>query len=196
MSVSDQKSELRARMLKLRKSIDEEDWETRSETIINELKKIPEFIASDVIHCFVSMNDRKEVNTHSLLNDLISSGKKVIVPVTDFETGELKHSELKSFQDLKENKWGVLEPDEIHPPTKEMDMILVPLLVVDKDFNRLGYGKGFYDRFLKKENAVKVGLLFDDFLIDQIPVENFDEKLDILITEKMILRRNNRDLGS
>ena len=196
MSVSDQKSELRARMLKLRKSIDEEDWETRSETIINELKKIPEFIASDVIHCFVSMNDRKEVNTHSLLNDLISSGKKVIVPVTDFETGELKHSELKSFQDLKENKWGVLEPDEIHPPTKEMDMILVPLLAVDKDFNRLGYGKGFYDRFLKKENAVKVGLLFDDFLIDQIPVENFDEKLDILITEKMILRRNNRDLGS
>ena len=196
MSVSDQKSELRARMLKLRKSIDEEDWETRSETIINELKKIPEFIASDVIHCFVSMNDRKEVNTHFLLNDLISSGKKVIVPVTDFETGELKHSELKSFQDLKENKWGVLEPDEIHPPTKEMDMILVPLLAVDKDFNRLGYGKGFYDRFLKKENAVKVGLLFDDFLIDQIPVENFDEKLDILITEKMILRRNNRDLGS
>jgi|TARA_R110001599_G_scaffold184627_5_gene378617 5-formyltetrahydrofolate cyclo-ligase len=196
MSVSDQKSELRARMLKLRKSIDEEDWETRSETIINELKKIPEFIASDVIHCFVSMNDRKEVNTHSLLNDLISSGKKVIVPVTDFETGELKHSELKSFQDLKENKWGVLEPDEIHPPTKEMDMILVPLLAADKHFNRLGYGKGFYDRFLNKENAVKVGLLFEDFLIDQIPVENFDEKLDILITEKMILRRNNRDLGS
>ncbi len=196
MSVSDQKSELRARLLKLRKSIDEEDWQIRSETIINELKKIPEFITSDVIHCFVSMNDRKEVNTHSLLDDLISSGKKVVVPVTDFETGELKHSELKSFKDLKKNKWGVPEPDEILPQTKEIDLILVPLLAADNEFNRLGYGKGFYDRFLKKENAVKVGLLFDDFLLDQIPVENFDEKLDILITEKKTLRRNNSDLGS
>lgn len=130
------------------------------------------------------MNDRKEVNTHSLLKDLISSGKKVIVPVTDFETGELKHSELWSFKDLKENKWGVLEPDEIHPQKQKTDLILVPLLAADKDFNRLGYGKGFYDRFLKKENAVKIGLLFDGFLVDQIPVENFDEKLDILITEK------------
>lgn len=196
MSVSDQKSELRARLLKLRKSINEEDWQIRSETIINELKKIPEFITSDVIHCFVSMNDRKEINTHSLLDDLISSEKKVIVPVTDFETGELKHSELRSFKDLRENKWGVMEPVEIHPQTQQTDLILVPLLAADKDFNRLGYGKGFYDRFLKKENAVKVGLLFDDFLLDQIPVENFDEKLDILITEKMILRRNNSDLGS
>ncbi|MBO6621192.1 MAG: 5-formyltetrahydrofolate cyclo-ligase [Balneola sp.] len=195
-SVSDQKSELRARMLKLRKSIDEEDWQARSETIINELKKIPEFINSDVIHCYVSMNDRKEVNTHSLLNDLISSGKKVIVPVTDFETGELKHSELRSFEDLKKNKWGVPEPDEIHPQKQKTDLILVPLLAADKDFNRLGYGKGFYDRFLKKENAVKIGLLFDEFILDQIPVENFDEKLDILITEKMILRCNNSDLGS
>ena len=70
------------------------------------------------------------------------------------------------------------------------------MLAADKDFNRLGYGKGFYDRFLKKENAVKVGMLFDDFLIDQVPVEKFDEKLDILITEKKILRRNNSDLGS
>jgi 5-formyltetrahydrofolate cyclo-ligase len=196
MSVSDQKSELRARLLKLRKSIKKEDWQSWSETIINELKIIPEFINSDVIHCFVSMNDRKEVNTHSLLKDLISSGKKVIVPVTDFETGELKHSELWSFKDLKENKWGVLEPDEIHPQKQKTDLILVPLLAADKDFNRLGYGKGFYDRFLKKENAVKIGLLFDGFLVDQIPVENFDEKLDILITEKKILRRNNSDLGS
>lgn len=196
MSVSDQKSELRARLLRLRNSIDEEVWQIRSETIINELNKIPEFITSDVLHCFVSMNDRKEVNTHSLLDDLISSGKKVIVPVTDFETGELKHSELKSFKDLKKNKWGVPEPDKIRPQTKEIDLILVPLLAADNEFNRLGYGKGFYDRFLKKENAIKVGLLFDDFLLDQIPVENFDEKLDILITEKKTLRRNNSDLGS
>lgn len=196
MSVSDQKSELRSRLLRLRNSIDIEDWQARSETIINELKKIPEFINSNVIHCFVSMNDRKEINTHSLLNDLISSEKKVIVPVTDFETGVLNHSELRSFEDLKKNKWGVLEPDKIHPQTQETDLILVPLLAADKDFNRLGYGKGFYDRFLKKESAVKIGLLFDDFLLDQIPVENFDEKLDILITEKKILRRNNRDLGS
>lgn len=196
MSVSDQKSELRNHLLKLRKSIQKKDWETRSLAIVNRLKKSEEFIGADVIHCFISMNQRKEVNTHTLIKDSLSSGKTVVVPITDFETGELKHSELKSFSDLKENKWGVLEPNEIYPQKHKTGLILVPLLAADKDFNRLGYGKGFYDRFLQKQNAIKVGLAFEEFILDQIPVENFDEKLDILITEKKILRRNNSDSGS
>jgi 5-formyltetrahydrofolate cyclo-ligase len=75
-------------------------------------------------------------------------------------------------------------------------LIIVPLLAADKNFNRLGYGKGFYDRFLEKEEATRVGLLFDEFIFDSIPVEDFDEKLDILISEKRLLSRNNSELVS
>jgi 5-formyltetrahydrofolate cyclo-ligase len=61
------------------------------------------------------------------------------------------------------------------------------LAAADRKCNRLGYGKGFYDRFLKKTKAKKVGLVFSDFLFDEIPTEEFDEKLDVIITEEEVI---------
>tara|TARA_R110002126_G_scaffold15320_2_gene63070 strand:- start:791 stop:1369 length:579 start_codon:yes stop_codon:yes gene_type:complete len=192
MSVSDKKTELRSKLLTKRSSISDDDWNLRSLEIIENLKTLKEFQSSSTIHSFVSMNDRKEVNTHELIKELLGLNIKVIVPIADFKTGELQHSILTTFDDLEPNKWGVLEPLNADSDIDDIDIILVPLLAADKKFNRLGYGKGFYDRFLKSTDAIKVGLLFDDFILQKIPVEDFDEKLDILITEKKILRRNNR----
>lgn len=196
MSVSDRKSELRKTLLPKRKSMSVDVWKQKSIQILDNLTSMDKFRSATVIHSFVSMNDRREVNTHSLIKDLIAGNKSVIIPVTDFETGELQHSELNSFNDLKPNKWGVLEPLNFNPTDIRPDCILVPLLAADKQFNRLGYGKGFYDRFLESTQAVKIGLLFEDYLFDEIPIEDFDEKLDILITEKKILRRNKSYLDS
>lgn len=196
MPISDQKSELRTRLLFQRKSMSDEVWEFKSDQIIGNLNKLNEFKKSQTIHCFVSMNDRKEVNTHDLIKELLSQNKEVIVPITDFETGELKNSKLKSLEELQPNKWGVLEPAILNSFRTKIDIILVPLLAADKHFNRLGYGKGFYDRFLKSASVLKVGLVFEEFILSQIPIEDFDEKLDILITEKKILRRNNSEFVS
>lgn len=193
MSVSDQKSELRSRLLFQRKSMSDQVWGLKSDQIISNLKELKEYKISDTIHCFVSMNDRKEVNTHKLIKELLSQNWEVIVPITDFETGELQHSKLESFEELEINKWGVLEPLKQKSFSEKIDLILVPLLAADKRFNRLGYGKGFYDRFLNSTNALKIGLVFEEFILPHIPTEDFDEKLDILITEKKILRRNNSE---
>jgi 5-formyltetrahydrofolate cyclo-ligase len=192
MSVSDQKASLRAKLLEKRISISHKDWTYRSRNIVEKLFGLDEFRSANVVHTYVSMNDRKEVDTHTMIKELLDSEREVIVPITDFKTGELDHASLKSFDELKSNKWGVLEPNEPTTNNKAIDLILVPLLAADKKFNRLGYGKGFYDRFLGSNNFLKVGLLFDEFILDEIPVEDFDEKLDILITEKRILQRNNR----
>ncbi|HAW79119.1 MAG TPA: hypothetical protein DCX27_05000 [Balneola sp.] len=89
-----------------------------------------------------------------------------------------------------------MEPENVDPSAGGIDIIIVPLLAADLHFNRLGYGKGFYDRFLENEKAIKVGVLFSEFILEEIPVEDFDEKLDILISEKKTLRRNNRNLVS
>jgi 5-formyltetrahydrofolate cyclo-ligase len=196
MTISDQKSELRSELLETRKSINDRTWNDDSRAITNKLKDLKEFQSANVIHCFVSMNNRNEVDTHLFIKEMISSGKNVIVPITNFETGELEHSLISSFNELEKNKWGVLEPKIVQQTNLQIDLIIVPLLAADKNFNRLGYGKGFYDRFLEKEEATRVGLLFDEFIFDSIPVEDFDEKLDILISEKRLLSRNNSELVS
>jgi|AntRauTorcE11897_2_1112592.scaffolds.fasta_scaffold25018_2 5-formyltetrahydrofolate cyclo-ligase len=192
MSISDRKSELRAALLKERLSIPKDDWKLNSRLIFDRLKELDEFKQARIIHTFVSLNERNEVDTHDLIKELLIVGKKVFVPVTNFETGELDHSELTYFGDLELNKWGVPEPKSTRPLIEKLDIILVPLLGADESFNRLGYGKGFYDKFLQSAEALKIGLIFDEFIQSEIPVDDFDEKLDILITEKRILRRNNR----
>lgn len=195
-SSAEEKSVLRDRLLKARTSISVDKWAEKSLLAVKRLKGLSEFQTSGTIHCFVSMNQRREVNTHDLIRDMLLSDKEVIVPVTDFEKVKLTHTKISSFKELNPNKWGVLEPENSDSFDSKVDLIIVPLLAADISFNRLGYGKGFYDRFLSSNNAVKVGLLFDDFLLDEIPVEDFDEKLDILITDKKTLRRNNEDVIS
>ncbi len=196
MSVVQEKSELRKQLFEKRKLILKREWELRSKLVIDKLKATDEFKKCESVHCFVSMNKRKEVNTHDFIKELLSSNKKLTIPATDFESGELLHSKLNSFDDLQENKWGVLEPVNVIEVELGFDLILIPLLAADRSYNRLGYGKGFYDRFLKNSDAIKIGLLFDEFILNKIPVEDFDQKLDILITDKSVYRRNNEWLSS
>ncbi len=131
------------------------------------------------------MNDRFEVDTHSLVNSMLLMNKRVIIPVMNMESGTLDHSELTNFSELELNKWGVLEPKELKPlDTSNIDLILVPLLGADLNGNRLGYGKGYYDRFLEKVTAISFGLLFDEFILEKIPIESYDRKLSGIISEK------------
>ena len=182
--ISDQKKALRTQLLAKRQVLTSHQWRTKSKAIKEFLFESTSYIKAKTIHCFVSMNERKEVNTLPILEKMLVDGKKVIIPVTNFENGELEHSFFLGQDTLSPNKWGVLEPleqDRVEPTT--IDLILVPLLAVDNYGNRLGYGKGFYDRFLNQTNALKLGLLFQDFVLPQIPVDHFDEQLDGFITE-------------
>lgn len=192
-SVSERKSELRKELLKTRNSLSESDWSKKSVQIMARLKSIKQFEEAEIIHCYISMNQRKEVDTQLFIQELLSQKKKVLVPVTDFEKMQLNTVELNSFDDLTTNKWGVMEPKNPIETTLKADLMIVPLLGADLKFNRLGYGKGFYDRFLKNQSGTKIGLLFEGFLLSKIPVEAFDEKLDILVTEKSVYNRNNQN---
>lgn len=184
-TVSQQKALLRKKIIAGRQSLFKEVWERKSSLIKEKILSSKEFKSAKKIHCFISMNERFEVNTHELIKEMLLLNKEVVVPVTDFEKGTLLHSRLFSIKDLKPNKWGVLEPltlDFIEP--YEIDLILVPLLAADESGNRLGYGKGFYDRFLEKTKAFSCGLIFSEFILELIPTDSFDKKLNALISEK------------
>ncbi|MBN2732109.1 MAG: 5-formyltetrahydrofolate cyclo-ligase [Balneolaceae bacterium] len=189
MDVAAKKSRLRKELLDKRTSIPSDQFEEKSAQICNRLKDFPVFQNAQTIHCYVSMNQRGEVNTHPLIKDMLGAGINVVVPVTKFESGNLQHVHLEKFNQLKENKWGVLEPEggeEV--PVHQLELVIVPMVGGDRQRNRLGYGKGFYDRFLSKVNCLTIGLLFERCLIDEIPVEPFDVPLDMLITEEEIIQ--------
>lgn len=188
-SVSEHKKMLRQEMMAKRKALSKAEWADKSSIIKKQVLTCDEYINANVVHCFVSMNARFEVDTHSLINEMLKQNKRVIIPVTNLENGNLQHSELYDLSDLRENKWGVLEPKTIYSvEVSELELILVPLLAADIHGNRLGYGKGFYDRFLDTVEAPAIALLFQDFILDYIPTEKFDKKVNGLISEKGIFR--------
>ena len=187
-SIREIKQDIREEVLSIRAQMPEETWQQKSDSIIARLKETDFFQKADTVHTYISMNKRREVCTDQLLNYLLESGKKVVVPITNFSNGTLSHTEIDKTSDLETNKWGVSEPRTFNPvDVDELDVVIIPMAAADKSGNRLGYGKGFYDRFLSETKAKKVGLVFDEFLFDEIPVEEFDVKLDVIITEERVI---------
>jgi 5-formyltetrahydrofolate cyclo-ligase len=183
-TLSEQKDRLRKRYLDLRKNLRDSVVLEKSERIFEKVMQSQVFQKAEWIHCFVSIRENKEVETHDFLRECLKLGKSVAVPKMS-KGGRLKHIHLRSLDNLKENNWGVPEPaDGVDVPVESFSFIIVPMVAGDRDKNRLGYGKGYYDRFLAESNAVKAGVLFDCQLHDtQLPVEPFDVSLDILFTE-------------
>ncbi len=188
MSVSEDKEALRTRLLRQRRSIPEPEYYGASADIIERLKDLEEYQQAKTIHCYVSMNKRHEVETQVLIKEMLSKGKKVVVPKTNMGDGTLSNFRLHSFDDLEENKWGVLETENGEEvKAEELDLVIVPMVGGDENGNRIGYGRGFYDRFLRNLECPKIGLLFEDNVLKKIPTEKFDVPLDKIITEKRII---------
>lgn len=190
MDTRQQKEKLRQQLLSSRKAISREEFESNSEKIVSKLKEQPQFLEADTTHCYVSMNERREVDTHGLIKEQLAKGKEVVVPVTNFNDGTFTNIKIPEFDVLKKNKWGVLEPEGgEHIAIDEIELVIVPMVGGDEQCNRIGYGKGFYDRFLKEVSCPAIGLLFEQNIIPTVPVEDFDIPLDKIITEQRILSR-------
>ncbi len=181
--VVERKQKIRSLIIEVRNRLSDGSCRENNARIRQHILEFDAVKDANVIHTFVSMDERHEVNTRQIIQDLLEMGKKVVVPIMNGE--DLRHSELGSLDDLYENKWGVPEPSTfIEFDIENLEIIFVPLLSVDKMGNRIGYGKGYYDRFLTNTNALKIGLVFEDFVLDEIPFEKHDVKLDGFISEK------------
>ncbi|MEX0994812.1 MAG: 5-formyltetrahydrofolate cyclo-ligase [Balneolaceae bacterium] len=189
MDKRSEKKKIRNRYLRYRSSLPQKDVDRKSNAVLNQLKSFDILGDASFIHCYLSIAERGEINTFTLIEWLIEQRKKVAVPKSDFETKEMKNFLLTDLNSLVENSLGIPEPaGGVEIPNEKIDVVLVPMVAADPDKNRLGYGEGFYDRFLTKTPAVKVGLVYEECLMDDsLPVEEFDVPMDYLVTEKRIL---------
>ncbi|MBQ9757737.1 MAG: 5-formyltetrahydrofolate cyclo-ligase [Clostridia bacterium] len=127
-----------------------------------------------------------EVDTKEIIASAFSDGKRIVVPVTDAETGEMIASEIRENTAFEKGAFSVFEPvekAEIDP--QQIDAVLVPGIAFDKKGGRIGFGKGCYDRFLKKTKALRIGLCYAFQLCDEIDEESHDIKMDFVITENV-----------
>lgn len=190
LTVAEQKKRLRNKFLTARKALSSNDLLSKSRFIASKFINTKAYQQSQIIHSYVSINRQNEVETRNLIHHMLDHGKKVVVPKMEKE-GKLSHYRIRGLDDLIENNWGVSEPakdNSQYITSDSIELVIVPMVSGDMDRNRLGYGKGFYDRFLEDTEAVKIGFLFDIQLYgDRLPTDRFDVQLDMLITESMIV---------
>lgn len=196
MSVSTEiplrKREIRKILVRRRLSIPDKKREEKNRLIIQRLEKIPEFKQAEVVHLYIPIKGKNEVDTWPIVTSLLGARKKIVIPVMEFNSVVLHHVYLEDIGNLKPNKWGVEEPETKRPADiGALDIVLVPMIGGDTKGNRIGYGKGYYDSFLKQTKAVTIGLLYEECLIDEIPAEPHDVRLDIMITDKQLIRTAN-----
>ena len=182
------KEELRPKYKTLRKLLSENDIEEMSLAIANKILTLPIW-EKTYFHIFLPITEHHEVNTEFILHLLSGKDKEIIVSKADFSTRNMTHFLLTDNTKIKKNEYGIPEPvDGIEVPSTKIDVVFVPLLAFDKKGHRVGYGKGFYDKFLSecKPDTIKIGLSF--FEPEELITDVFesDIKLDYCVTPDSI----------
>ncbi len=182
------KKELRRKYLDIRETKDIKELKESSEKIIKKLEGLDCLKTAKTVMVYVSF--KGEVKTHGFIKDLLRKNVRVCVPLCNSTDCTMTAREIKDFSDLKEGSYGILEPcenSEIVAPY-EIDFIVVPGCAFSRSGHRIGYGKGYYDRFLENIKAKTCGLCYDFSLVGELPYEKTDIPLDFIITENEIIK--------
>lgn len=178
---------LRKLALSKRDNLSETERKEFSGTIAKRLLSLPEIEKADVIMCYRSF--RSEADTVKIVENLFQLGKTLCFPVC--ERAGIMHA----FSPIDENSWiagrmGIMEPDReksrlIAP--EDIELLICPLVAFDNQKNRIGYGGGYYDRYLPRcEKAVKIGIAFEAQRVEKIDTDQYDRAMDIIITEEKV----------
>jgi len=185
------KEGIRKKILSLRNSQSQFSAIAKSYKIQERLFRLPEFARAKTILFYVSTRD--EVKTESMIKKALEYGKRGVVPISNLKERTLNLSEIKDFDsELEPGAFNILEPKErfLRPVLpEEIDLVIVPGVAFDEKGNRIGYGMGFYDRFLRgiRKYIPVIGLAYELQIVDDIPVHDKDVTMDKIVTEKGII---------
>ncbi|MDA0366721.1 MAG: 5-formyltetrahydrofolate cyclo-ligase [Chloroflexi bacterium] len=187
------KAALRAEMLSARRSLDPDVRRVLSLSIAERVVRMPAYRGARVLHAYIGSVDG-EVETRDLVERALRAGKRVICPRAERRPRRLEHYEITTLDDLELTSFGLWEPilartrlvpaDEL---ATTLDLVLVPGIVFDRQGWRIGFGAGYYDRFLAGVQATAVALAFSLQLRATVPHEPHDVPLDRIITEAEVI---------
>ena len=190
------KKEFRKKVINLRKEKDKDFIKHNSDIITDKLLNLDCIKNAKNIMLYLDFNN--EVSTDSLIKKLLNLGKIVSSPITLKEERKLIPSQITDLKNgIQYGAYNIREPKPECSPAiniKDLDVIIVPAVAYDKNCYRLGYGGGFYDRFLEnlRKAAVTIGIAFDLQIFDEVPKEAHDAQLDYIVTESRILTPNKK----
>lgn len=180
MEIDIQKKIIRKEIKNLKKKLSKEEKGYRSTTILDKLESCTDFIKSNVLMLYWSMDD--EVATHDFILKWYKK-KKIILPCVKGNVLELR--EFQGIESMKAGEsYGILEPvGEIFTNYNKIDIIIVPGVAFDLQKNRMGRGKAYYDKLLKNITSIKIGICFKFQLLEEVPTDKYDIKMDMIVSE-------------
>ena len=179
MSVSIEKAALRKHLLEKRDASSAELRGIVSERIHENLKKNSSFVNAQNIACYFPIGS--EVDTHDIMLDVLEQGKSLLLPKIIGDNIEFHI--VSNLEKLEKGRFEIMEPKDSCERTKKIDCVLIPTVGVSKSGVRLGYGHGYYDRFLLSTDAMKISLTYSKQVIKSIPNDSHDIKMDWIVTE-------------
>ena len=182
------KTTLRKEALGKRTALTEQEFDALNHKLLNQFKTL-DFSGIKSLHIFLPIVTKKEPNTFLLIKWLQENQPQIqiIIPKADFETNSMRNYIYTSKTVLMTNEYHIPEPVNGNEFLDKPDLVIIPLLAFDKKGYRVGYGKGFYDRFLQNSNNQKIGLSFFDACDPIIDVHLNDIRLDKCITPNVII---------
>lgn len=177
-----EKKSIRKQIKEQREQLPVVEVKETSEKIYEKFVTSESFQKAKVVMSYMSF--KNEVDTHKINEAVITSGKKLILPrIKDKENIEA----VEYSGNFQKGSMGIIEPVG-EPYEKEIDLIIVPGIAFDREGNRIGFGRGYYDRFLEKYPKVqRVSLVYDFQLVESIPAEEHDKKIKLLFTKNNII---------
>lgn len=177
-----EKKELRKNSIRKMSGFSGKYKKEASKKILDELVRHKDYLLASTI--FIYVGTENEVNTSLIIKDALAKGKKVVVPKT-ISLGHMEACEIDTMKDLFPGRHGILEPKDtsytLDPDA--IDVAFVPCVAFTKDGFRLGYGGGFYDRYLPRGSFKRILVAFSEMEVDKLPRDTFDEKVDGILTE-------------
>ena len=182
-----QKDDMREEYKARRASMDAAEKFRRDSALCKAAESLVSFRYAEYILLYAATED--EIDVSDIAASAFAKGKKVLFPRCDKKTHTMQYHVVNSLDELSQDAYGILEPPAENPiydleNEKGAAVCFVPGLVYDRAGYRLGYGKGFYDRYLSAFSGCTIGVVYSDYILNEVPRGRFDVSVDILLTEK------------
>jgi len=188
------KQQLRKQFLEKRQALEADTWQENSQAICQNFFNYFDLGGIKKLHIFLPILKQNEINTRLIIQQVFQNSPEItlVTSKSDFKTSRMESYQLDADTKIVENRWGIPEPvAAVKCPDDTIDMILMPLLCFDKQGYRVGYGKGFYDRFLQQRcrtDIIKIGLSQFDPVNEIDDVNEYDVKLNYCVTNDRVWR--------